>query len=73
METVQLFANDVRTREDVKAYIIEILKLQVIDRAFSGQDVKDLAEAKKIIDISFDAMVKEFTRNPDKPVVNEME
>jgi len=73
MENVQIFANDTHMRNDVKDYIIDVLKAQIITRAFNGEDVKDLAEAKKIIEISFSAMVNEFTREQVKPIVNEME
>lgn len=73
MENVRIFANDVNMRKEVKEYIIEVLKKEIITKAFNGQDVKDLAEARNIIDISFDAMVKEFTREQVKQVFNEME
>jgi len=73
MENVQIFANDVNMRKEVKEYLIQTLKGEIITRAFNGQDVKDLAEARNIIDIAFDAMVKEFTREQVKQVFNEME
>lgn len=73
MEYVQDFAINRFQREAVHDYITEKLKVEVIDRAFSGSDIKDLAEAKKIIDAIFKNMETEFCSKPETKVINEME
>lgn len=70
---IQIFVNDVKLREEVQDYIVQFLQNEIISEALNGNDVKHLAEAKKIIDKSFDAMVTEFTKRHEKPFVNEME
>lgn len=65
-DKVFLFAKDVRTRDEVHNHIVEFLADTIIQRAFSGKEVKDLAEAKSIIDIYFASITKIVTHNPEK-------
>lgn len=65
-DKISLFARDVKTRDEVHMHIIEFLSDTVIQRAFSGKDVKDLAEAKTIIDTYFATITKAVTVVPEK-------
>jgi hypothetical protein len=68
-----IFARDVATREEVKEYFDQYIKGKILERAFAKQDIKDLAEAKELIDGIFAQMEYEVkSMTPDK-FVNENE
>lgn len=73
MDKVHLFAVDKVMREEVKEYLLDILKSQIINQAFAGNDVKGYAEAKKVIELSFAQMDIEFGDKSQKEAINEME
>ena len=60
-------------REDVQLYIHSYLEKKLLERAFAGFEVKDIAESKRVIDEAFTYMVLEFVRTIDMPEVNENE
>ena len=68
-----IFARDVATREEVKQYFDFYIREQIINRAFAKQDVKDLAEAKELIDGIFSKMDYEVKSVLPKEFVNENE
>jgi len=70
---IKSFTIDNGLREEVQLYIHEYLKKKIIERAFAGIDVKDIAEARKVIDEAFNQMVLEYVRIFDLPEVNENE
>ena len=68
-----IFARDVSMREEVKEYFDMYIKTQILQRAFAKQDVKDLAEAKEVIDSIFAQMKYEVEAATPKNFVNENE
>jgi predicted transcriptional regulator len=50
------FFDDENTREAFKAFQIAVLEEQAVEAVFSGKDVKGFAEAKKVINGSFDKL-----------------
>jgi hypothetical protein len=73
MENVKSFVIDKAMREDVKKYIYSYIEKKLLERAFAGFEVKDIAESKRIIDEAFTYMTLEFTRTIEMPEVNENE
>lgn len=74
MERVHSFAVDVQMRNEVKDYIIDYLKEQILTRAFQGQDILGYAEAKQIIEGCFSHMNLEFGNDlPKTEYINEQE
>jgi hypothetical protein len=73
MDNIQTFAINRGLREDVQKYLNDFLKEKVIERAFMGNDVKDLAEARRVIDEAFAQIVADYIRDPEMKVINEME
>jgi hypothetical protein len=73
MENVKSFAINKGMREDVQLYIHSYLEKKLLERAFAGFEVKDIAESKRVIDEAFTYMVLEFVRTIDMPEVNENE
>jgi hypothetical protein len=65
MNPLQNFYENTPVREAVHAYLIETLREEIIVRAFQGQDVKDVAEAKKIIDKSFAKLNGNFAKKKE--------
>jgi len=68
-----IFARDVATRTEVKEYFDMYIKTQILQRAFAKQDVKDLAEAKEVIDGIFAQMEYEVKAANPQEFVNENE
>ncbi len=68
-----IFARDVATREEVKEYIDSYIKEQLLQRAFARQDIKDLVEAKEVIENVFSQMKYEVEAATPKNFVNENE
>ena len=73
MDRVHTFAVDKVMRAEVKEYIVDYLKAQIINRAFQNQDIVGYAEAKLIIENCFANMDKEFGGEVIKPHINENE
>jgi hypothetical protein len=73
MDNIQTFAINRGLREDVQKYLNDYLKEKVIERAFMGYDVKDLAEAHRVIDEAFAKIIAEYIQTPETKVINEME
>lgn len=73
MDNIQSFAINRGLREDVQKYLLDYLKEKVIERAFRGHDVKDIAEARRVIDEAFAQIVSDHIRDPETKVINEME
>lgn len=73
MDNLHLFTINKPMREDVQEFLHNYLKGKIIERAFQGQPVNDIAEAKRVIDESFNLLVKEFVAKPDEPIINESE
>jgi len=73
MDRVHTFAVDKAMRSEVKDYIVNYLKEQILNRAFSNQDIQGYAEAKLIIEQCFANMDTEFGGEVLKPYVNEQE
>lgn len=71
MDRLHTFAVDKVMRTEVKDYLIEFLAKEVVVRAFAGQDVKDLAEARNCINRCFAQMDKEFGVEYTAEVINE--
>jgi hypothetical protein len=53
MDTLRNFYENAPIREAVHAYLIDSLRDEILSRAFLGKDIKDIAEAKKVIDKAF--------------------
>jgi hypothetical protein len=68
-DKVSLFARDVKTRDEVHQHMIEFLSDMVIQRAFNGKDVKDLAESKLVIDTFFSTLKKAVEIIPEKKII----
>lgn len=73
MDRVHTFAVDKEMRAEVKDYIVNYLKEQILNRAFNNQDIVGYAEAKLIIEQCFSNMDKEFGGDVLKPYINEQE
>lgn len=73
MNKVHTFAVDKQMRDEVKDYIIDYMKSEVIQKTFNGQDVAGYMEAKNIIERCFSNMDKEFSGDIVKEFINEME
>lgn len=73
MERVHTFAVDVQMRAEVKEYMLDYLKQQIVTKVFQGQPVIGYFEAKGIIENCFANMDKEFGAEVLKPYVNEQE
>lgn len=73
MEKVHTFAVDKQMRNEVKDYIIDFMKSEVIQKTFNGQDVSGYMEAKNVIERCFSNMDKEFGGDIVQEVINEME
>ena len=73
MEKVHTFAVDKQMRNEVKDYIIDFMKSEVIQKTFNGQDVSGYMEAKNVIERCFAQMEKDFGGDTGKEIVNEME
>jgi len=67
------FARDVAMRDEVKEYFDMYIKGKILERAFAKQDVKDLAEAKEVIDGIFAQMKYEVEAATQKNFINENE
>lgn len=68
-DRVSIFARDVKTRDEVYRHMVEFLSDMVIQRAFNGKEVKDLAEAKLVIDIFFATLTKTVAVTPEKKII----
>jgi hypothetical protein len=68
-----IFARDVATRAEVKEYFDQYIKGQILQRAFAKQDVKDIVEAKELIDGIFNQMDYEVKASSTEQFVNENE
>lgn len=73
MDNIQSFAINRGLREDVQKYLNDFLKQKVIERAFMGHDVKDIAEARRVIDEAFAQIVSDYIKQPETEFINEME
>lgn len=73
MDRVHTFAVDKQMRNEVKDYIIDFMKLEIIQKTFSGFEVTGYLEAKNTIERCFANMDKEFGGDVVKEIVNEME
>ncbi len=73
MEKVHTFAVDKQMRNEVKDYIIDYMKSEIIQKTFSGQDISGYMEAKNVVERCFANMDQEFGGEVLKEVVNEME
>lgn len=62
----QLHTN-VGQRETLKLYMIEILKELTVEKAFAGEDVTGIAEARKLVDRFFEKLDEDY--GEEKPVV----
>lgn len=71
METVlSQFYNNEAMREAVHEYLIGSLKLLAIEKAFRGNDVKGIPEAKDAIDEAFVQLKASFGKSPKPRVEN---
>jgi hypothetical protein len=65
------FLNEVM-RNEVKAYLIEFLKVQAIEKAFAREDTIAVAEAKEVLDKAFENLEVIFApKSESKEVKNE--
>lgn len=53
-------------RNDVKTYLIDVLKTQAIEKTFNREDTSAIAEAKDILDKAFDNL--ELLFSPESEV-----
>jgi hypothetical protein len=51
--TLHTFYNNENERETVKAFMIETLKEIAIERAFNGEDIKGIPDAKNLVEVMF--------------------
>ena len=59
-------------RNDVKAYLIDFLKVQAIEKAFNREDTSAVAEAKEVLDKAFENLEVIFSsKSEGKAIVNE--
>lgn len=59
-------------RDDVKAYLIDYLKMQAIEKSFKREDTSAIAEAKEILDNAFDNLEIMFApQSEPKEIKNE--
>ena len=68
---MESFAINVKMKEEVKEYILSFLIEKVIQNAFNGKEVKDIVEAKKIIEEVFLHIETEYSSKIPKEVTNE--
>lgn len=72
MRSLQQFALDIDTRENVKNYLIEYLEKETVKRVFGKEDISGIADAKDVIEKAFYNLEVEFTPKPKvKEPVNE--
>lgn len=72
MKSLQEFYNDKETRDNVKAFQIEFLGKIAIKKAFEREDTSSIAEAKELIEKSFEEMEIMFSPKPKiKKIINQ--
>jgi len=64
------FYEDVHTREEVRAYLVEFLKEEGIRKIFDKEETASVAEAKEIIDKAFDNLETMFGNKPKSKTIN---
>lgn len=60
MEPLKEIAKNPVLLEALKAHLENTLKDEIITRAFRGQEVKDIAEANKVIEKAFITLEKKY-------------
>ena len=73
MDKVHTFAVDKVMRQEVKDYIIDFMKQEIVQKTFGGQEVQGYHEAKNIIERCFANMDTEFGTEYLKEFINENE
>ncbi len=54
--TLRNFYNNQNERETVKLFMVEVLKEIAVEKAFDGEDVIGIQEAKNLIDVMFNKL-----------------
>lgn len=57
---VQDFYSNQPLREAVRAYLEESFRVEAVDKVFKREDVSHIADAKDLLDASFNNMEQEF-------------
>lgn len=70
MNLLLTFYNNQAEREAVKAFMIDTLKEIAVDRAFSGQDVYGMQQAKECIDRAFDKLEETYGKIESPVITN---
>lgn len=60
-------------RDDVREFIMNILREETQRKVFARQDVSGIADAKEILDKAFQTMANEFEPKKKQEVVNDAE
>jgi hypothetical protein len=71
MASLQEFYQDVETRKNVQAYLIQVLTDLAVEKVFNREDTSAVAEAKEAVDKAFENMAELFTTKPEKNVLNQ--
>lgn len=69
MNSLRLFFNNENEREAVKAFLIETLGEIAKKRAFAGEDVKGIPDARELIETTFDKL-QELYGIIEKPIIH---
>lgn len=60
-------------RDDVRTFIMDVLKEETQKKVFARQDISGIADAKEILDKAFQLMASEFEIKKERQVINEAE
>ncbi len=69
MDSLLLFYRNPSEREAVKAFMIETLAQMAVDKAFNREDVNGIADARDLIDKTFQKLGEKYGKI-EEPVIH---
>ena len=60
MNPLNQFTNDVKMRDEVKGFIDAFIDTEAVKRIYAREDVSAIADAKELIDLAFDDLIKTY-------------
>lgn len=70
MNNLRNFYNNENERESVKEFMIECLKEMAHERAFAGESVAGISEARELVEKMFDKLEQMFRIKPEQKEIS---
>ena len=60
MNPLNQFTNDINMRDTVRGFIDAFIEAEAIKRVYAREDVSAVADAKELIDLAFEDLIKTY-------------